>query len=257
MQYLRTALLDKLANVVASRQTSLQRQLLRLLQSSVLGHKTHQRTVSLGEKTRRSESDDFDKTLAHVIIEGVSSPATRNVLQHWVDFVLAVSSTLQSRPPLLHTLCDCFSLRIRSAVLELQHRFAGVSGSAITGMDIVTLLSGLERLIVLSGSNNNGRKSEDGRVGNEGGSGLLGYVSGVFISDAPDEKVGKTLIVLTTAQIAWFRIHLDRHRVVACSLDGLDAAEQHRIKREYLHSDHELHSEQRQAGIGEDVSNAN
>lgn len=190
LQYLRSALLDKLSQSTQSRQTILQRQLLRLLQSALAGQKSHQRSTSLSEKTNRSDTEDFDKKLAHVIIDGISSPHTRDVLRHWVDFVLAVSPTFQPRSPLLHTLCDCFSLRMRSAVLELDTRFTTDSTLGVTDVDVNTLLSGLERLISLSGPVSSGRKSEDGRVGNEGGSGILGLVSGVFISDTPDEKVG-------------------------------------------------------------------
>jgi hypothetical protein len=191
---LRAALLDKLEACTKAGEITLQNKLLHILHKTITlsSHppRNHRRNASVNS-IYKDDSEAFEKSLARVIIEGVSSRANQGVLQHWVDFVLMIAPSLQSKPRIVHTLCDCFSLQTKSTVLQMREQLNGglIVGRGVGDAEVIMLLSGLERLVTLSGSVSANGRSEEGRVGNEGGSGILGLVSGVFISDTPDDKV--------------------------------------------------------------------
>jgi hypothetical protein len=197
---LRTALLDKLEVCTKAGDITLQNKLLHILHKTITlaSHpvKNHRRNAST-TSTTKDDSDAFEKSLAHVIIDGVSSRANQGVLQHWVDFVLMVAPSLQARPRILHTLCDCFSLQVKSTVLRMRQQLDGgdVVGRGVGDAEVIMLLSGLERLVTLSGSVTTHGRSDDGRAAHEGGSSILGLVSGVFISDTPDDKVSRPALL--------------------------------------------------------------
>lgn len=190
---LRSGLLDKLETCTKAGEVTLQNKLLHILHKTITlashPHKSHRRTASVSSTTK-DDPDAFEKSLAHVIIDGVSARANQGVLQHWVDFVLMVAPSLQTRPRILHTLCDCFSLQTKSTVLQMREQLNGgaTAGRGVGDAEVNMLLSGLERLVTLSGSVAANGRGDEGRIGNDGGSSILGLVSGVFISDTPDDK---------------------------------------------------------------------
>ena len=224
LENLKLVLLVKLQSTTRLGQVTLQNRLLHLLHSTIVATPTpptHRRSTSITEKIVQEPVDTFDKTLAQAVIEGISSPRNRPVLQNWVDFVLITSPLLKAKPAILQTICDCFSLQLKVAALSLRDQVVGSQSHASGSSDaeVVMLLSGLDRLLSLI-TPASGRKSEDGRVGTEGGSGIFGLVSGVFVADATDEKVSPIVTKLMPGLISQFRSHGERPRGAAGSLDS-------------------------------------
>lgn len=198
LDQLKLVLLAKIESTTRLGEITLQNRLLHLLHSVMIAspvNLTHRQSSSINEKIPQDSVDGFERALAHTIIDGVSSPNNREVLQHWIDFVLMVGPLLKSKPAILQSICDCFSLQVRIGSLELKEQIVSgsVKGRGTSDSDVVALLSGLDRLLSLTALAASGRKSEDGRVANEGGSGIFGLVSGVFVADAVDEKVSPAL----------------------------------------------------------------
>ena len=197
---LKSSLLDKLASATLSGQCTLQAKLLRLLHSTMLahvpghpthGHPGHGRSTSLSEKAPPPpESEEFDRRLVQVIIDGVSAMKNRPVLQHWVDFILMSAQYLHSRRELLQVLCDCLALQVRHTLLRLAGIYihGSISGARGTSdVEPIMLLSALERLASLIGPSTAYARPEDTKSGHDGGSGLFGLMSGVFVADSGHE----------------------------------------------------------------------
>ncbi|KIY73422.1 hypothetical protein CYLTODRAFT_365976 [Cylindrobasidium torrendii FP15055 ss-10] len=137
--------------------------------------------------------------LVQTLVDGISVTSNRPVLQHWLDFVLMAipqfQPTLQS---ILPPLTDCVCRQLQGAledVLEIvakgkEEAADDDMSSSITDAELVMLLNGLERLVLLSLTYTTETATSDEEVmgpeksATEGG-GLLGYVSGVFGSENP------------------------------------------------------------------------
>ena len=205
---LKSTILDQLSRAIYGGRCTLQYQFLRLLQIlsslSAPPRRAHHRSASTNEKPSNADEEAFELKLAQVIIQGVSSESNRPVLQHWVDFVLTIAPTLHLKQAQLYSICESFSLQVRSTVLDLRKGFTDENprGRGVTDAEVVLLLTGLERLLALCGQVHASQKVEESRGTNEVGSGILGLVSGVFIAETPDEKAGHltTLVKLMPAQ---------------------------------------------------------
>ncbi|KAK1927398.1 Dopey, N-terminal-domain-containing protein [Papiliotrema laurentii] len=191
---LKSTILDQLSRAIYGGRCTLQYQFLRLLQIlsslSAPPRRAHHRSASTNEKPSNADEEAFELKLAQVIIQGVSSESNRPVLQHWVDFVLTIAPTLHLKQAQLYSICESFSLQVRSTVLDLRKGFTDENprGRGVTDAEVVLLLTGLERLLALCGQVHASQKVEESRGTNEVGSGILGLVSGVFIAETPDEK---------------------------------------------------------------------
>jgi len=94
-------------------------------------------------------------------------------------------------------LCECFSDQLRRDVLQLK-AVSQVTGSGdvrcgLTESEVLFVLAGLEKLVLLVLSSGRERThGEDGpKAAGEGG--LMGLVSGVFTVEAPiNDKVNQT-----------------------------------------------------------------
>ncbi|TRM61588.1 hypothetical protein BD626DRAFT_598473 [Schizophyllum amplum] len=132
------------------------------------------------------ESDDgaaysVNPLLVQTLIDGVSVPSNRPVLQHWLDFILmAVPHFQPALQVVVNPLNECLCRQLGGAVhdvLDAAARgksFVFDAFSSSTDAEIVMLLNGLERL-------------DDGMMPEkpmQETTGLFGYVSGVFSSDA-------------------------------------------------------------------------
>jgi hypothetical protein len=195
---IKDCLVQKLRQSTRQHHLLLQPQMLSLLQLAMAHSNTfrlkHQRKRSVLEKTEVVPESEFELALVQAIIEAVSSPQNRSSLRHWVDFILDITPSIESRPSLVLMLCECFSDQLRRDVLQLkaisQDMGYGDVRSGLTESEVLFILAGLEKLVLLVLSSGRERThGEDGpKAAGEGG--LMGLVSGVFTVEAPiNDKV--------------------------------------------------------------------
>jgi hypothetical protein len=194
-------LVQKLRQSTRQHHLLLQHQMLSLLQLAMAHSNTfrlkHQRKRSVLEKTEVVPESEFELALVQAIIEAVSSPHNRSSLRHWVDFILDITPSIESRPSLVLMLCECFSDQLRRDVLQLkavsQDMGSGDVRCGLTESEVLFILAGLEKLVLLVLSS--GRERTHGEDGPKpaGEGGLMGLVSGVFTVEAPiNDKVYQT-----------------------------------------------------------------
>lgn len=187
LNLIRRTLVDQLNIATETHTVTLQSKMLHILHSTVSAistmAKTHRRSTSL------TEGDEMDTIIAHLAVDGIRSTSNRPVMQHWVDFVIIMAPQFASRPGMVHTLITSLSEQLRSVMIELRNSFDKSSPTSLSDTEPVMLLSCIERLLSVDSV---GARPAEGRVGNEGGSGIFGLVSGVFVADATDERVGSS-----------------------------------------------------------------
>lgn len=154
----------------------------------------HQRKRSVLEKTEIVPESEFELALVQAIIEAVSSPQNRSSLRHWVDFILDIIPSIETRPSLVLMLCECFSDQLRRDVLQLKaiQKDMGTEDvkSGLTESEVLFILAGLERLVLLVLANGRERTHGEDAPKPQGEGGLMGLVSGVFNVEAPiNDKV--------------------------------------------------------------------
>ncbi|KAL1738627.1 hypothetical protein HDZ31DRAFT_78212, partial [Schizophyllum fasciatum] len=157
-----------------------------------------------------AESEDgaaysVNPLLIQTLVDGVSISSNRPILQHWIDFILMAVPTFQPAlqvvvSPLNECMCRQLSVSVRD-VLDAAARgknFALDALSSSTDAEIVMLLNGLERLVLLSLA----YMTDPLQVDDDGMSpekptqetgGLLGYVSGVFSSESANASAEEQL----------------------------------------------------------------
>jgi hypothetical protein len=198
---IKDCLVQKLQQSTRQHHLLLQPQMLSLLQLAMAHSNTfrlkHQRKRSVLEKTEVVPESEFELALVQAIIEAVSSTQNRSSLRHWVDFILDITPSIESRPSLVLMLCECFSDQLRRDVLQLkaisQDMGSGDVRCGLTESEVLFILAGLEKLVLLVLSSGRERThGEDGaKAAGEGG--LMGLVSGVFTVEAPiNDKVCQT-----------------------------------------------------------------
>jgi hypothetical protein len=198
---IKDCLVQKLRQSTRQHHLLLQPQMLSLLQLAMAHSNTfrlkHQRKRSVLEKTEVVPESEFELALVQAIIEAVSSPQNRSSLRHWVGFILDIAPSIESRPSLVLMLCECFSDQLRRDVLQLkaisQDMGSGDVRCGLTESEVLFILAGLEKLVLLVLSSGRERThGEDGpKAAGEGG--LMGLVSGVFTVEAPiNDKVYQT-----------------------------------------------------------------
>lgn len=202
--HLKQALVDKLSEATQHKKLTLQNAMLHLLHSTVIfgterkprGHRVYSSTMSIPEKPTSLDDDTarhFEDSLLQMILDGVSAPGNRPILQHWVDFVLMSVAFFEHKPTQLRALCDCFCEQLRMIMLKLRTTFAitstGDVPASITEAEPTMLIGVIERLATALGhKGGSSRRSEDrDRQNNEGG-GLLGYLPTVFSVEAPQDS---------------------------------------------------------------------
>ncbi|PFH49049.1 hypothetical protein AMATHDRAFT_5245 [Amanita thiersii Skay4041] len=136
--------------------------------------------------------------LVQTLVDGLAIPTNRPILQHWMDFVLTAVPQFQPSlcavvTPLNESLCRQLnsslknlleaSSRTRTSILDIS--------VATTDAELITLLNGLERFILLGLATSpessvlEEETASTEKPATEAGGGLLGYVSTVFVgSDA-------------------------------------------------------------------------
>lgn len=196
----KSCLVAKLRNSIRLRQLLLQSQMLSLLEVTINLSQTirpsHQRKRStMLEKIEIVSESEFDLALVQVIIEAVSSPQNRPVLDHWTRFILAIAPSIETRSSLVLMLCECFSDQLRRVVLQLRTLQQDGSDdkleSRVSDAEPHAMLLALEKLILLVLTTGRDRRQSEDPAKGHGEGGLMGLVSGVFTVEAPtNDKVG-------------------------------------------------------------------
>lgn len=143
--------------------------------------------------------------LIQTLVDGIDAQTNRPVLQHWLDFILTAVPQFQSALQVVVTpLNDCLCRQLSHSLADVlrassqDQSYIKDTRSTTTDAELIMLLNGLERLILLSlayTSEENSSEEETNVIEKSGpeNSGLLGYVSGVFGSDSaqpmPDEQL--------------------------------------------------------------------
>ncbi|KAJ7103154.1 Dopey, N-terminal-domain-containing protein, partial [Mycena belliarum] len=142
--------------------------------------------------------------LIQTLVDGIATPSNRPVLQHWLDFVLmAVPQFQPALQAVVTPLNDCMCKQLRVSLGDVMNvtrkdgLFTDDLTSSATDAELIMLLGGLERLILLSLaytteliSSEDDQPVPDKTTEN---SGLLGYVSTVFSSENIQNSVDEQL----------------------------------------------------------------
>ncbi|KAF5384809.1 hypothetical protein D9615_001099 [Tricholomella constricta] len=153
--------------------------------SSATGHDTEQETRSYS----------VNSLLIQALVDGIAVRTNRPVLQHWLDFILmAVPQFQPALQAVVGPLNDCICRQLLSSLKDLHassskgHDYMQDTLSSVTDAEMIMLLNGLERMILLSLAYTSelNAMEEDTTAQDKPGtenSGLLGYVSNVFSSE--------------------------------------------------------------------------
>ena len=143
--------------------------------------------------------------LIQTLVDGISTPANRAVLQHWLDFVLmAIPQFQPSLQAVVGALNDCLCRQVLSCVADVLGIAAQAQTSAndelvtISDSELIMLLNALERLILLSLAYTSEADSseDDSNVAERTlveSTSLLGYVSTVFSSEGTTSNQAEQL----------------------------------------------------------------
>lgn len=220
LEMIQAAVISKLYFSIHTGRLDLQNKLLHLLHSVVSASSTlyPQTSKAVGASPAisqiRSSSPLQDSTrpektanplLAQTLVDGISVPSNRPLVQHWLDFILMTipqfHDTLRTT---IGPLIDCICRRLRVALADVSQALAaghmGIEDKAlsVTDAELFMYLNALERLVMLSLSNRTSpAQQEDDGIPPEKGApestGLFGYVSTVFGTEetgyTPDEQL--------------------------------------------------------------------
>jgi hypothetical protein len=153
--------------------------------------------------------------LIQTLIDGIGTSANRPLLQHWLDFILmTVPQFHHALQPVVAPLIDCICRQLRSAMTEVVGAQSLMDDSedirsSTTDAELTMFLHAVERLLLLSLS----KPSDPSEIEDENsfpekqaghdGSGILGYVSTVFSSEAaaniPEDQLTVSAACFTSA----------------------------------------------------------
>ncbi|KAJ7610904.1 Dopey, N-terminal-domain-containing protein [Roridomyces roridus] len=150
--------------------------------------------------SQESSARSVNPLLIQTLVDGISTPTNHPVLQHWLDFVLmAVPQFQPALQAVVTPLNECMCKQLLASlgdVLNVTFKdglFTDDLISSATDAELIMLLGGLERLVLLSlaypaelGHSEDEQPVQDKAAE---GSGLLGYVSTVFTSDSAHPTV--------------------------------------------------------------------
>ncbi|KAG6813245.1 hypothetical protein H0H92_012882 [Tricholoma furcatifolium] len=201
-------IVGKLFACVHLNRLDLQNKLLHLLHSLIsasISHDAARQTmhrdgsgssVGHGDESQEPRLYTVNSLLIQVLVDGLAVRTNRPVLQHWLDFILmAVPQFQPALQAVVGPLNDCLCRQLMISLQDISlassqgRDFAEDSSSSTTDAEMIMLLNGLERTILLSlaytpesNSTEDDSTAQD-KPGTEN-SGLLGYVSNVFGSES-------------------------------------------------------------------------
>lgn len=215
VQVIEAVIIGKLYYCVHVNRLNLQNKLLHLLHSLISASAAGQEEVSRRGSRHADGASEFSRgldgaesgsqhpvnpLLIQTLVDGISTPANRPVLQHWLDFILMAVPQFQ---PMLHVvvtpLNDCLCRQLRANLVEITH---AASKEDTYGDDIlasgsdaefIMLLNGLERMVLLSLADTSEDSTAEDEIGTAEkspleNSGILGYVSNVFGSETTPQN---------------------------------------------------------------------
>ena len=144
--------------------------------------------------------------LIQALVDGIADRRNRPVLQHWLDFILMAVPQFQPAlqgaiGPLNDCLCRQLDYSLQDILASARNQDSVQDAlSMTTDAEMIMLLNGLERMVLLSLANISATSlSEDEPTTLEKSSsentGLLGYVSTVFASEGTQQISGELLTV--------------------------------------------------------------
>ncbi|KAJ3516253.1 hypothetical protein NLJ89_g1234 [Agrocybe chaxingu] len=134
--------------------------------------------------------------MIQTLVDGISTRSNRPVLQHWLDFILmAVPQFQPTLQAVVTPLNDCLCRQVLSSLGDVLRAttqmldYADDTAVSVSDAELIMLLNGLERLILLSLAYTSEMDSPDDEANTmekstADGGGLLGYVSNVFSSES-------------------------------------------------------------------------
>jgi hypothetical protein len=145
--------------------------------------------------------------LIQTLVDGIATPTNRPILQHWLDFVLmAVPQFQPTLQAVVTPLNECMCRQLLASLGDILNvtfkdgLFTDDLTSYTTDAELIMLLGGLERLVLLSlaypaesASSEDEQPSPEKATEN---SGLLGYVSTVFSSESTQNLGDEQLTVI-------------------------------------------------------------
>ncbi|EPQ60111.1 hypothetical protein GLOTRDRAFT_101965 [Gloeophyllum trabeum ATCC 11539] len=206
IQTVESAVVGKLYATVHLVRLDLQNKLLHLLHSIVAssdvgtyhsGNPRDDPSDAQGTKDPSMEppvpSYTINQLLIQTLVDGISIPTNRPVLQHWLDFILTTIPQFD-RPfkPAIAPLNDCVCRQLQSALTDLIQASGSNDAdtvdlaSSTTDSEVLMFCNVLERLVLLSLDRPVGVNQPEDEMpekGQQESSGLLGYMSNVFSSD--------------------------------------------------------------------------
>jgi protein dopey len=204
LETIEAAIISRLFAAVHTHHLDLQNKLLHVLHSVIFASTSMiqpERNVSRGSEKEKSTDQGAspyhgNPLLVQTLIDGLSAPTNRPVLQHWVDFVLMSVAQFQSLSHAIPPLCECLCKQLHKSLSDLQsvvvHNGKGKTSMAsfATDAEIILLLNALERLVLLSISKTDESSPTEDEAGpsergaSDAPSGILGYVFGVDSSSS-------------------------------------------------------------------------
>ncbi|KAJ7742186.1 Dopey, N-terminal-domain-containing protein [Mycena olivaceomarginata] len=194
VEVIEALVVDKLYFCIHRARLDLQNKLLHLLHSLIFASTTGNDPPSSGKQRQGDGSVEVNPLLIQTLVDGIATPMNRPVLQHWLDFVLmAVPQFQPTLQAVVTPLNECLCKQVLASLGDILNvtfkdgLFTDDLTSSATDAELIMLLGGLERLVLLSlAYPADSSSSEDEQAPTEKApenSGLLGYVSTVFSSE--------------------------------------------------------------------------
>ncbi|KAG6336234.1 hypothetical protein ID866_2853 [Astraeus odoratus] len=192
LEALEPVVIGKLYFSVHLQRLDLQNKLLRILHSLISASTAHiaQMNALQSEEQGGSETGpraySINPLLIQTLVDGISLPHNRVMLQHWLDFVLmAIPQFQPALQGVISPMADCLGRQLRSYLTDVLLATRPGSGASMHGVatdaEFVMLLNALERLLILGLVNHTEQTQLDDdpssqeRTGNES-VGILGSV---------------------------------------------------------------------------------
>jgi len=230
-----TVVVGKLLVLVHNHRLDLQNKLLHFLHTilssradmhekykTILSNPPSGRDLATEEDHASQSSPDTNNAinplLFQTLVDGISIPTNRPLMQHWLDFtVLTMSQLSNVLGSGLLTLSGCICQQLYRALGEVREivsrnevEYLEDFSSLVDDAEIIMLLNALERLVLIGlphASDSFGH--DDGNTGDKGSGdqqGIFTYVSSVFSSDNTTNNADEHLSVRVYMMIRLYHI---------------------------------------------------
>ncbi|KAI6154002.1 Dopey, N-terminal-domain-containing protein [Pisolithus tinctorius] len=206
LEVLEPVVIGKLYFTVHLRRLDLQNKLLRILHSLISAHIAQSSVLHSegGSSEAGPRTYTMNPLLTQTLIDGISLPHNRVMLQHWLDFVLMAIQQFQSAlQGAISPIVDCLCRQLRAFLADVL--LASQPDSSILGVatdaEFIMLLNAVERLLILGLASQAelSQQDEDSPSQEKSAtesSGILGLVSNVFTVDnastQPDDHLPRS-----------------------------------------------------------------